>query len=622
MTPEELGLVKDWLPFDPSWKLIVWSLGLAFFGVFFAVPLRQEFIVKQKLKFPSGKATAMLIGIFHNSPVINDDAKVVTGSNLASSSSSSYQRLSNRNKFTVPVEPETYDIDDSSLGINPHETSELANDLLSATNNEQIYSKNITILIYTTLASSVYTLTSYFLPQIKSIDIFGSYLSKNYLLNFTPSPAYLGQGIIMGIETTTGMMIGMVLGWCILGPVAKANGWAPGEADDWKNGIAGWTMWIALGIMILDSLVSLSAMTFKWIYSTIKMSVLNKEFNETFSGDDSRPDSSSYNSINSSEAEGSDPHNDKSVPDWVPLLGLFMSIPCLLASMSLLFGETVPSYILLIMVPLSLIFSLLGVKALGETDLNPVSGIGKLSQLVTALILPKNSPGSILTNLVCGALAEATTQQAGDLMQDLKTGYMHNASPRAQLVAQLIGSLWSVLLSAPIWVWYNKLYEIPGKEFKIPTAFIWIDCARLVNGQGLPPMAAVFTLVASILTGCMALFKIVITEYIANETEQLEQMKKNESVDQFDLHSKEITINKVRSWSRWIPSGVAIGIGIYNSPSFTLARFLGGVISLIWSHHYGSDHINLIVFSSGLVLGEGMTSVVNMALNTWDVPHF
>lgn len=46
-------------------KLIFWSLGGAFFGVFFAVPLRRQVIIKEKLKFPSGTATALMISVLH-----------------------------------------------------------------------------------------------------------------------------------------------------------------------------------------------------------------------------------------------------------------------------------------------------------------------------------------------------------------------------------------------------------------------------------------------------------------------------------------------------------------------------------------------------------------------------
>lgn len=46
-------------------KLIIWAVGICFFGVVFAVPLRREVIIREKLKFPSGTATALVIGVLH-----------------------------------------------------------------------------------------------------------------------------------------------------------------------------------------------------------------------------------------------------------------------------------------------------------------------------------------------------------------------------------------------------------------------------------------------------------------------------------------------------------------------------------------------------------------------------
>ena len=46
-------------------KLMIWALGICFFGVVIAVPLRKEVIIREKLKFPSGTATALMIGVLH-----------------------------------------------------------------------------------------------------------------------------------------------------------------------------------------------------------------------------------------------------------------------------------------------------------------------------------------------------------------------------------------------------------------------------------------------------------------------------------------------------------------------------------------------------------------------------
>ena len=60
LKPEEGGPLRVGTP-----QLMFWSIGVAFFGVFFAVPLRRQVIIKEKLKFPSGTATALMISVLH-----------------------------------------------------------------------------------------------------------------------------------------------------------------------------------------------------------------------------------------------------------------------------------------------------------------------------------------------------------------------------------------------------------------------------------------------------------------------------------------------------------------------------------------------------------------------------
>lgn len=135
-------------------------------------------------------------------------------------------------------------------------------------------------------------------------------------------------------------------------------------------------------------------------------------------------------------------------------------------------------------------------RALGETDLNPVSGLGKISQLLFAFI----QPGNVVANIIAGGVAEAGAQQlvlvhgsdvstpfadisfrAGDLMQDLKTGHLLRASPRAQFFGQLIGSTFSIVVTATAYNLYTRAYPIPGPSFPAPTAYVWLSLARLLS---------------------------------------------------------------------------------------------------------------------------------------------
>jgi uncharacterized oligopeptide transporter (OPT) family protein len=75
------------------------------------------------------------------------------------------------------------------------------------------------------------------------------------------------------------------------------------------------------------------------------------------------------------------------------------------------------------------------------------------------------------------------------------------------------------------------------------------------------------------------------------------------------------------SYAKWIPSGVAFAMGFLNTPSFSLARLVGGALEYVYHKRFaknGSD-IRLIVIASGFVLGEGVVSIVTLALKAFGV---
>jgi uncharacterized oligopeptide transporter (OPT) family protein len=229
----------------------------------------------------------------------------------------------------------------------------------------------------------------------------------------------------------------------------------------------------------------------------------------------------------------------------------------------------------------------MGIKALGETDLNPVSGISKLAQLAFAAILPRH-PSTVIINLLAGAISESAALQAGDLLQDMKAGHLIGASPLAQFYGQLIGSALGSVAAACVYKLYTSVYTIPSDLFQVPTAYVWIFTARLVTGQGLPPKASAFALATGVVWAVLTALRVA-------------------------LRGKKI--------QAWIPGGVAVAVGMYNVPSFTLARALGGAISLWWLRWRKGDEAPVVVLASGLILGEGVVSIVNLALASLQVPH-
>ena len=72
---------------------------------------------------------------------------------------------------------------------------------------------------------------------------------------------------------------------------------------------------------------------------------------------------------------------------------------------------------------------------------------------------------------------------------------------------------------------------------------------------------------------------------------------------------------------------------MYNIPSFTLARAIGGLLNWYWlsyrnknktskwNNNKNNDGSTLIILASGLILGEGVLSIVNLILASLGVSH-
>lgn len=515
------------------WATVGWSLSIAFFGVFLSPPIRKQVIIEEQLAFPSGTATAQLINVLHKLPPPD----------TARRRNDDYQAL--------PTEEE-----------GPQES---ANEEEEA---QAVQEQGWESLVWSFVASSAMTLAAYFFPVVFAVPLFGNYLASQWLWSFTPSLAYVGQGIIMGLPTTVSMNLGMLVGWAVLSPISKTRGWAPGPVGDMTTGARGWILWVSLAIMCMDSLVSLVPVVYKY---SVRL----------YQG--YQPSSSSEVGKEDHEVET----EDRLVPmRWVAwgtigsvIIGTFL--------VWVVFGhDGIKPWATFVAFILGGLLSVLGVRALGETDLNPVSGLGKISQLVFAFM----QPGNVVANIIAGGVAEAGAQQAGDLMQDLKTGHLCGASPRAQFYGQILGSTVSIFVTATAYQLYQKAYTIPGPSFPAPTAYVWLSLARLLRDGTLPPNSQVFMLGFAAVFGSLSAFKT-------------------------------FAVMRHKSYTWLIPSGIAFAIGFLNTPSFSLARLVGGIVEYVFRTRYAKDSsdIRIIVIASGFVLGEGVMSVVALFLRTFGV---
>ncbi|MCA9659161.1 MAG: OPT/YSL family transporter, partial [Myxococcales bacterium] len=100
-------------------------------------------------------------------------------------------------------------------------------------------------------------------------------------------------------------------------------------------------------------------------------------------------------------------------------------------------------------------------ECLGRTNWSPLSGMTLIA--VTILILVASGLGTVSTivsSVVVGAAICVAIAQAGDMMLDLKSGYLVGASPRKQQIAQLLATwLGPILMMGLIYV-LHEAYTI------------------------------------------------------------------------------------------------------------------------------------------------------------------
>ncbi|KPI43826.1 putative oligopeptide transporter [Cyphellophora attinorum] len=396
-------------PLDFSlWRLIVWGIGLCLFGVAFGMPLRKQVIIRERLKFPSGTATALMISVLHGGTSQGD-------------------------KQSDGIRTQGTEEREQLLNENEHEDTNEGNER----DQRADWKAQIKMLLQACAGSGLYTLIQYFIPILHKLPIFGMYLAKTWVWTLNPSPAYVGQGIIMGPATTLHMLLGAIVGWAVLSPVAKSNGWAPGDVNDWETGSRGWIVWVSLAIMLADAVVNLGWLLLRPAihYGPELVRVVRQQYQQNRPWADLLKKPNKYLALDGADDHGksssTDPPDDAPphhlVPNstiaWFLPLTMIICVVCV----HITFGEYISIPLNILSLLLSLVLAIMGVRALGETDLNPVSGISKLTQLIFAAIAP--SRNAVIINLIAGAVSEAGALQAGDILQDLKAGHLIGASP-------------------------------------------------------------------------------------------------------------------------------------------------------------------------------------------------
>jgi hypothetical protein len=137
-----------------------------------------------------------------------------------------------------------------------------------------------------------------------------------------------------------------------------------------------------------------------------------------------------------------------------------------------------------------------------------------------------------------------------------------------------------------------------------------LNLARLLNNGSLPPHVIPFMIIFG------AFFALVSALKAFSPLTQ-----EDPTLSSSGINSRQSTRNlnkQIQRIIKYLPSGIAFAVGFLNSPSFSLARLIGGYIAFRSARDSATGETPLlaVVVASGFVLGEGVFSIVTLGLTS------
>jgi len=227
-----------------------------------------------------------------------------------------------------------------------------------------------------------------------------------------------------------------------------------------------------------------------------------------------------------------------------------------------------------IAVLMSFFLSPVACRATGETDTTPIGAMGKVMQLLFAVLAPKQ----IVANLASAGIAANSASSSADLLTDLKSGYLLGANPRKQFIAQFLGVFFGTLAIVPVW-----FLMVPNKaaleKFAAPATRQWEAVARvLTKGIDTLPESTHMAMVIGALVG----IALPVLERV------------------LPARARKMLPSAMGLGLSWvIPFGNALGFAI------------GAVLAKLWSVvHRRTSELFSVPLASGLIAGESLIKAI------------
>jgi len=370
---------------------------------------------------------------------------------------------------------------------------------------------------------------------------------QNYTMSFEGSLLFVAGGALISFRQAWSMLLGAVVNYMILAPYFVRAGDI--ETVSFRK-ISSWSLWIGVPMMVTSGLL-LFAMNWKTVV---------------------RAFGTLANFMKRDGGGTSDPMQAIEVPsNW------FLGGVVVLGTAIVFLGHYafhISWWMGIIAVLATFLLVVVAARATGETDVTPVGPLSKITQLTFGAL----KPGDVTVNLMTANITAGATSHAGDLLTDLKSGYLLGANPRQQFIAQFFGVLAGGLVVVPAFFFLVPTADVLGGEkWPAPAALVWRGVAELLakGPSALPHSAQVGLMIG----GTLGIVLVLLERWFPKQ-------------------------------AKYLPSPVGLGMAFTFNGFYSVSFFIGACIREILRRT--APKINdayTVPVSSGIIAGESLMGV-------------
>ncbi|MHC4064787.1 MAG: OPT family oligopeptide transporter [Planctomycetota bacterium] len=361
-----------------------------------------------------------------------------------------------------------------------------------------------------------------------------------------PSLLWVGVGGLIGFRACASVMIGSVVALGLLAPALVEAGTIAVPSGGFRySDLQAWLMWPGVAIMVVASLTSL-AFSWRSVVAAVR----------------------GVRQAESGPSEG----DRQGVPGKWFLFGLLVALVLSTVLQVTLFDIVIWAAVLGVLLAFAL--AMVAARVSGETGITPVGSMGKMSQIVFGILIPRNP----VPNLMAANVSGGAASQCADLLHDLKCGHLLGASARLQSLAQVCGVLIGSLVGSIVYLMIlrDPAGQLMTEEWPAPGVAAWKAVAELFRDglAAMPPATP-----PALLIGAAVGLILAAIEKLAPE------------------------------WLRpFTLSPASLGLAFVIPAHYAISLFLGGTAALIiaqaspnWSKRF------LVAACAGLIAGQTLT---------------